>query len=341
MLLLLLAALLIMVLITGLSIGAMTIPPGRILAALVQPLGIDLPWTAEAQEAAVLLQIRAPRVFLGAIAGAALALGGVLMQALFRNPLADPTLIGVSAGAALAAAACTVFAPAIALIIPLSPVWLVPIAAFAGGWFTVMLVLQLAGGYGRMRVEQVLLAGIALNALAGAGIGLLMLIANDAQMRDVAFWSFGNLGRADWHVGIMVILLSLPLFLFGLRFAPWLNALLLGEGEAAMLGIPVERLKRAAILLTCLAIGGTVAFTGLIGFVGLVVPHIIRLITGPDHRTLVPASALLGSIVLPLADVISRTAVAPVELPIGLITALIGAPFFLVLLLGRRNREAI
>jgi len=325
------------VFIAGLGVGAVPISAGQTLSILATTVGLELPWAFTEREALVLLHIRAPRVMLGALTGAALALGGVVMQALFRNPLADPGLIGVSGGAAMAAAIATVFG---AVVWPLSVLpthLLLPLSAFFGGWGAVLLVLRLARNLGETRIEHVLLAGIAVNALAGAVIGLLMMIADDAQLREVAFWSFGSLGRADWSVLPIVALVFLPLLYAGMRFASWLNTLLLGEGEAQLLGVPVELVKRGATTLTCLAVGGVVAFTGLIGFIGLVTPHLIRLIAGPDHRILVPASALLGATLLPLADVLARTVAAPIELPIGLVTALIGAPFFLMLLISARH----
>jgi iron complex transport system permease protein len=335
----LLAGFLVLVMLTGLAVGAMTITPGSLLSILASTAGIELPWSFSEQEAVVLLHIRAPRVVLGAVTGAALALGGVLMQALFRNPLADPGLIGVSSGAAMAAAFMTVLGPAFLPAFGISVYAAMPVAAFLGGWLMAVLAVGLARRFGQTRIEHVLLAGIAINALSGSAIGLLMLVANDAQLREVAFWSFGSLGRATWPVIPVLLLLTLPILMLARPFAPWLNALLLGEGEATLLGVPVEQLKRGAILFTCLAVGGSVAFTGLIGFVGLVVPHVVRLITGPDHRVLIPASALLGAALLPLADLLARTVAAPVELPIGLVTALLGAPFFLALLKRDHNRE--
>ena len=335
-----LAALLLVAVCAGLGAGAVSIAPGRMLSILAAQLGIDLPWTYSAREEAVLLHIRAPRVLLGALAGSGLAVGGVLMQALFRNPLADPGLIGVASGAAMASAALTVLGPLVLPAFLLHAVFTLPVAACAGGWIVSVLVVALARRLGHTRVEHLLLAGIAVNALAGAAIGLLMLVANDAQMRELAFWSFGSLGRARWTIMPVLLLAIVPSLLFGRRMAPWLNALLLGENEAALLGVPVERVKRAAIVLTCLAVGSAVAFTGLIGFVGLVVPHLVRLAAGSDHRRLLPASALLGASLLLLADLVSRTLAAPVELPIGLVTALLGAPFFLALLLRDRRKEA-
>jgi len=330
---------LLAVLLAGLAIGAMPISLGRVAAILASPLSLDFPWTYSEREAMVLLQIRAPRVLMGALTGAALALGGVLMQALFRNPLAEPGLVGVSSGAAMAAAFLTVLGPLFLPALGISLSWALPVAAFLGGWAVSLFVARLARQSGNTRVEYLLLSGIAINAIAWAAIGLLMLLANDAQLREVAFWSFGSLGRANWQIVSILSILILPILLFSYPYASWLNALLLGEGEARLLGVPVEALKRTAILLTCLAVGGVVAFTGLIGFVGLVVPHLVRLLAGPDHRILIPASALLGAALLPLADLLARTVTAPVELPIGLVTALLGAPFFLILLLRDRRRE--
>ena len=334
-----LAAGVVLVSILGLGLGAVAIAPGQVAAILAAPFGLDLPWSYSRLESSVLLNIRLPRVLLGALTGAGLSLGGAWMQALFRNPLADPGLIGVSSGAAAAAAAFTVLGSALPTGAALIATWGMPAAAVIGGWLMALLVVRLASTNGRVRVDHMLLAGIAINALAGAVIGLLMLIANDAQLREVAFWSFGSLGRADEPILLAVGLTAVPLILAGLLCAPWLNALLLGENEAALIGVPVERLKHLAIALTCLAVGSAVAFTGLIGFVGLVAPHMVRLLIGSDHRRLLPAAALMGAILLPLADVLSRTVAAPVELPIGLVTALLGAPFFLGLLLREQRRQ--
>ena len=237
----LLAVACLLVALAGLAIGAVPIHPGQAISILAAQIGIEFPWTFSDREAAVLLHIRAPRVVLGAVAGAALALGGVLMQALFRNPLADPGLIGVAAGSATAAAAYTVLGPALFPLLVAWPIWGLPSASVLGGLAATALVMRLAKRSGRTRVEHLLLAGIAINALAGAVIGLLMVIADDAQMREVAFWSFGSLGRATWAVIGLAGLLAWPLAAWGYRHAAWLNALLLGEGEAGFLGVPVER----------------------------------------------------------------------------------------------------
>lgn len=334
-----LAAGLLGVMAAGLLTGAVEIPLTGIVAILADEVGLATPWTFTEREALVLIELRMPRVLAGVLAGAALALGGVFMQALFRNPLADPGLIGVSSGAAMAAAGYMVLGAAIPWLDTLPTLWALPAVAFTGGLAVTMVVTRIARLMGETRVEHLLLAGIAINALAVAVIGVMMLIADDAQLREVTFWSFGSLGRVDWSVIGILAVTTLPILVVSMGIHPWLNALLLGESEAAFLGVPVEALKRGMLVVTCVSVGATVAFTGLIGFVGLVVPHLIRLMAGPSHRWLIPASALLGGALLTLADVFARTVAAPVELPIGLVTALLGAPFFLALLLRDRRGE--
>jgi iron complex transport system permease protein len=261
------------------------------------------------------------------------------MQGLFRNPLADPSLIGVSSGAALAAVVTIVLGPVLmgGWADALGP-FLLPAAAFAGGVGATVLVYRLGTRNGQTSVATMLLAGIAINALAGAGTGLMTFIADDDQLRDLTFWTLGSLGGATWTQLAVVG----PCLLGGMVAAPLLarplNALLLGEGEAFHLGIDTERTKKQVVTLAALVVGAAVAVSGVIGFIGLVVPHLLRLAVGPDHRVLIPGSALLGGALLLGADVLARTIVAPAELPIGIVTALVGAPFFLWLLLRDRNR---
>lgn len=319
--------------VAGLMVGAVKISFTSVWGILAGEVGIPTEWSFTEREAVILLHLRMPRVLAGLFTGAALALGGGLMQALFRNPLADPGLIGVSSGAAMAAAVFMVLGGALPWLGVLPTLWALPAVAFGGAVAMTVVVIRIAGRMGETRVEHLLLAGIAMNALAGAVIGLLMVVADDAQLREVAFWSFGSLGRAGWPVTGVLAVTTLPVLVAAVFLHSWLNALLLGEREAAYLGVPVEGLKRGMLVLTCIAVGSAVSFTGLIGFVGLVVPHLVRLIAGPNHRGLVPASALLGGTLLTLADLLARTVVAPVELPIGLVTALLGAPFFLALLM--------
>jgi iron complex transport system permease protein len=255
----------------------------------------------------------------------------------FRNPLADPGLVGVSAGAAVGAAAIIVLGDSIAGAVPFA---VLPVAAFGGGLITTLALYAIATREGRTSVATMLLAGIALGALAGAVMGLFSFMSDDRQLRDLTFWSLGSLGGATWSKLQVVAPLVLPVLAATPFLARGLNALTLGEAEAFHLGIPVQRLKAAAILLVAVAVGGSVASAGMIGFVGIVVPHVLRLAAGPDHRFLLPASALLGAALLVGADIAARTLVAPAELPIGILTALLGAPFFLWLLL-RRERSVL
>jgi len=314
----------------SLSMGAFDIAPGRVVAILWEALrgqpGQDV-------ESSVLLSIRLTRVGFGALAGAGLALGGVCMQALFRNPLADPGLMGLSSGAALAAASLTVgagFLPE-AWIHPLA----LPVAAFLGGLLVTALVYRVSNRGGRIRVESMLLMGIAVNALCGALIGLLLLVADDAQLRNITFWSFGSLGRVDLPATLGLLVALVPAFLVVWTLRHPMNLLLSGEADAAALGVRVERTKALLVGCSCWMVSLVVAWSGLIGFVGLVIPHITRLAFGASHRTLVPASMMLGAIFLPLADTLCRTVMAPAELPIGMVTALTGTPFFLYLLLRK------
>ncbi|TPN88589.1 iron ABC transporter permease [Mesorhizobium sp. CU2] len=291
-----------------------------------------------ARDQLIVYDIRMPRVLLGVLIGAALAVCGAVMQGLFRNPLADPGLIGVSAGSSLGAVA----------IIVLGATWLAPVtlalgtlalplAAFFGGLAVTFLLYAIATRQGQTSVATMLLAGIAISALAMALTGIFIFMADDRQLRDLTFWQLGSLAGATWQkVGTVgpVIVLALSAMPFLSR---GLNALALGEATAGHLGIPVQRLKYIAIVGVSAAVGASVAVSGGIGFIGIVVPHILRLAIGPDNRYLLPASALLGASMLLLADAVARTIVAPAELPIGIVTAVAGAPFFLWILLRRRG----
>ncbi|WP_407518805.1 FecCD family ABC transporter permease [Methylobacterium oryzisoli] len=318
----------------SLAAGAIAIPPARVAEVLWR--GAADP--ALARDAFVVLNIRLPRTLLGLLVGAALAVSGALMQGLFRNPLADPGLVGVSAGAGLAAACVVVAGDRLLAILGLPgpvPFLALPVGAFLGGLATTALLYALATSGGRTSVATLLLAGLALGALAGALTGILIYLSDDRQLRDLTFWSLGSLAGATWAKvwasapAILPVLIGVPFLGRGL------NALVLGEAEAFHLGVPVQVLKRAAIVLVAAAVGASVAAAGVIGFVGLVVPHGLRLLVGPEHRRLLPASALLGAALLVLADVAARLVASPAELPIGIVTALIGAPFFLWLLMGR------
>ncbi|MFU0503337.1 FecCD family ABC transporter permease [Pseudaminobacter sp. NGMCC 1.201702] len=291
-----------------------------------------------ARDRVIVYDIRLPRVLLGVLIGSALAVSGAVMQGLFRNPLADPGIVGVSAGASLGAVSVIVLGGSI--LAPLTAVlgsFALPFAAFGGGLATTLVLYRISTRQGRTSVATMLLAGIALGAMALAFTGMLIFMADDRQLRDLTFWGLGSLAGATWtKIGAVA-----PIIVLALSAAPFLarglNALALGEATASHLGVPVQMLKYVAIVAVAAATGASVAVSGGIGFVGIVVPHLLRLLIGPDNRYLLPASALLGASLLLLADAVSRTIVAPAELPIGIITAAVGGPFFLWILLRKRG----
>ncbi|MEK1872191.1 MAG: iron ABC transporter permease [Rhizobium altiplani] len=295
-----------------------------------------------ARDRIIIFDIRMPRAFLGFLVGGSLAVSGAIMQGLFRNPLADPGLVGVSSGASLGAVVIIVLASTFAApLYTLLGIYALPIAAFCGGLASTWLLYRIATGNGQTSVATMLLAGIALGSLAGALTGLLIYMANDQQLRDLTFWGMGSLAGATWAkiaAAGPIILLSFAALPF---MARGLNAITLGEATAFHMGVPVQRLKNIAIVTVAGATGASVAVSGGIGFVGIVVPHVLRMSIGPDHRFLLPASALLGGSLLIFADVLARTIVAPAELPIGIITAAVGGPFFLWILLRHRARLAL
>lgn len=285
--------------IAALCIGAYRLSPAQLLGALTATDAQLAGDAALRQARAVLVDIRAPRVVLALFVGAGFGAAGAAMQALFRNPLADPGLIGVSSGAAL--------------------------------------VYRLAVARGRLALPLLLLAGIAINALAGAGIGLLTYLADDAQLRSLTFWSLGSVGGAQWRTIAAVAPFALAGCVLLAREQHALNALQLGEAEAMHLGVPVPRVKRRVLVGTAMCVGALVSCTGAIGFIGLVAPHCVRLAAGADQRIVMPGAALFGALLAVAADLAARTLAAPAEIPLGILTALIGAPFFLALLWKRRG----
>ncbi len=319
----------------NIGLGAVRISPAEVASILLSQAGFEVGVAFEARQEAVLLAIRLPRILLGVLVGAALAITGAAMQGLFRNPLADPGLLGVSSGAALAAVAVIVFG---GLLGGLLGAWLLPIAAFIGSLLVTFFVYTISTRNGRTEVATMLLAGVAVNALAGSGTGLMVFVADDNQLRDITFWSLGSLGGVTWRSLSVAAPFMLASILLLPLFAKPLNAFLLGESEAGHLGTNTQRVKVAVIVLAAVAVGAAVSVSGIIGFVGLVVPHLVRLAVGPDHRTLLPAAILLGASLLLLADLFARTVVIPAELPIGVVTSLVGGPFFLWLLLQGRQR---
>lgn len=326
------ALLLILTSIASLTVGA---SDASLMSAFRQLIRGD---NVDTREAIILFDIRLPRLALGILVGSALAVSGAVMQGLFRNPLADPGLVGVGAGAGLGAISAIVLGGFLPLAVQDTlSYYIVPLAAFAGGWLTTVLLYRIATSRGRTSVAVMLLGGIALGALAGAVSGVLIYMADDAQLRDLTFWGLGSLAGATWSK----VLIAGPLILVALAATPFLarslNALALGEAPAAHLGIPVQRMKNISVLTVAAAVGAAVAASGGIGFVGIVVPHLLRITTGPDHSYLLPNSALLGATLLIAADMISRTVIAPAELPIGIVTATLGGPFFLWILLRNRS----
>ena len=282
----------------------------------------------------ILMTVRLPRLLMALLVGAALAVAGSLMQALFRNPLADPGLLGVSAGASVFVGVLIVLQPALGAVPLWAKSYLQSGAGFVGAVGTCALIFSLSKHQGRVSVLHLLLAGIAINALAGAATGLLTYVSNDEQLRALSFWSMGNLGGARWQHIIVLASLIVPICWYVFLQSKNLNLLLLGEDEARYLGLNVECFKFKLVAVVALCVGITVAFAGLIGFVGLMVPHLVRLLFGADNRLVVPCSALLGAALLTGADTIARLLVIPAELPVGLVTSLLGGPFFLWLLIN-------
>ena len=280
----------------------------------------------------VFLELRLPRVVFALCIGCILAQSGATMQGLFRNPLADPGIIGVSSGAALGAIAAIVLLPAE------WKVWSVPLMAFVCGLATTLFVYTLAHNARGTSVLILLLAGVAISAFSGAAIGLMSYFADNANLRELSVWQMGTLANASTQHLLPITLFTIGLAYACQRNAASLNALLLGEPEARHLGIDVEKLKRHSMLLVALGVGVCVSYSGILGFIGLVVPHLVRMLIEPDHRFLLPLSALMGGLLLLTSDLIARILISPAELPIGLITALMGAPFFVALLIQERKR---
>ena len=317
----LLTAVLAAALVLAVAIGAVPLSPADVIAALAGG--------ADATTRAIVVDLRLPRAVLAALIGAALAVAGTVFQALLRNPLAEPYILGVSGGAAVAAVAVIGFAGAVAA-------WAVPLAAFVGGIGAILLVFRIAASVGSaLDTRVLLLAGVVVGAFFNAVILLLLTLADVETFRSAVFWMMGSLAGATWSSVLLLSVYTLPALLVLLALARPLNLMAIGEETALYLGTPVERVKRIAYVVASLLVAGGVAVAGVIGFVGLIVPHALRLVWGGDHRFLLPGSALAGATFLLLADTAARTIAAPVELPVGVITALVGVPVFVVLLTRR------
>jgi len=321
----------------SLALGPVSLPLMDIVRAGLRLLGVPVSGAGLEQAELILGQIRLPRTLLGLVVGAVLALTGVAMQGLFRNPLADPGLVGVSSGAALGAAVAIVGGSVFGGVPEVLAPYVLSLCAFIGGLGVTAMVYRLGRRDGQTSVAVMLLAGVALTALAGSTIGLFTYLADDATLRTLTFWNLGSLNGASYARLWPLLLVCVLIIVWLPRRAKALNALLLGESEARHLGVDVEKLKRELIFCTALGVGAAVAAAGMIGFIGLIVPHLVRLLTGPDHRVLLPASALAGACLLLFADIFARLVLAPTELPIGIVTAFLGAPFFLYLLVRGRT----
>ena len=324
-----LAVLLLITMLVSLASGAFRIPFGELLRIIG-----DGPSRGESDVVAhnVFWQVRLPRVVLALVVGSSLAVAGVIMQGIFRNPLAEPATVGVSAGAAVGAV--------IAIIVGFNQFPLgVQLAAFIGGTLSTALVYVLSRSDGKTEVVTLILTGIAINAFAGAVIGFAVFVADDDEIRSVTFWSLGTLGLATWKAVGAVTPLAVIGVLISAKFSRVLDTLALGDRSAAHRGVRVEPVRLQAIAVVGLLASSAVAATGMIAFVGLLVPHIMRIVLGPRHRHLLWTAALLGASVTLLADLAARTLLSPAELPLGVVTALIGAPFFLLLLRSTRRSQ--
>lgn len=313
--------------------GAYDVPPGEVLAAVGRKLGLLTGHPADVLGDQVLWEIRFPRVVLAMLVGGSLGCAGAAMQGSFSNPLAEPGLVGVSSGAVLGAAL------QIILHVHVFGTWTITAFAFAGGLVTVLLVYTASRAGGRTEVVTLVLTGIAVNAFTGALIGLVTYFSDDAELRSITFWNLGSMASATWEkVGIVAPVAGLGL-VTAMACAPRLDLLALGEREARHLGVHVERLRIVVLTTVALLAAASVAVSGVVLFVGLVVPHLVRMVGGPGHRVLLPASALGGALILVLADLAARTWAAPAEIPLGVLTSLVGSPFFLWLLRRTRSRQ--
>ncbi len=321
----------------GLAIGALSIPAKNTLYILLDYLNPFFSHSHDSVQQTVISDLRGPRVLLGALTGASLAIAGACFQSLFRNPLADPAVIGVSAGAATAAVFYIVVGQGVFIaMLGYAPLLGLPIAAIAGAMIAVLILYTFVNRREGIDVATLLLAGIALNAFCSAITGILVFLSDDQQLRELTFWTLGSLTRAQWETVLPMLVVMMIIMVILMLKGNALNAFSLGEADAFHLGYDVNKIKKGLIFFGAAAVGCAVALTGIIGFIGLVVPHIVRLLIGADNRYVLVASAILGAGLLITADIFARVIVQPAEMPIGIITSLIGAPFFMYLLTRRR-----
>ncbi|MGH7506797.1 MAG: FecCD family ABC transporter permease [Longimicrobiales bacterium] len=339
---LLLGFLLAAVLFASAGIGAFSFTPNAMVRYIGQYFGWIRETATDQLGRNVFLKLRLPRVLLAGLTGAVLSVSGTLMQGLFRNPIVEPGLVGTSAGAALGAAAVFVFGEtaAVSFTAPLGSFG-VPVFAFLGAFGATVLVYRLSTSFGKVNVFTLLLAGIAVNAVCAAGTGFLSYIARDPQARNITFWNLGTFTTATWKGVALVAFFFAGCFLWSMRYGKALNALMLGEDEAASMGVNPQRLIWQLLVVNTVMVAVATAMVGVIAFIGLVVPHLLRLMKSADYTFLLPASALLGALLMEAIDITARLIIPPAELPIGIITAVVGAPVFLGILLRQQRAGAM
>lgn len=318
----------------SICVGAIEIPLESLGKIILKQFDIGNSEAIYNQQEAVLMAIRVPRVLLGILVGGTLGISGCAIQGIFRNPLAEPGLIGVSSGASLFAVMFIVIGNTLFKSLTLFlGYYALAVVAFIGALLTTSLLYKFSVRNGKTDITTLLLIGIAINALAGALIGLMTYTANDEQLRTITFWNMGSLGGANWKSVLTILPFALISMLGLMVFGKSLNAMTLGESQAQHLGINLQKTKRSVVILCAIGVGACVALSGIIGFLALLVPHLLRMGVSADHKFLLPASVLLGASLLVLADLIARTIVIPAELPIGILTAFMGVPMFIAIIL--------
>lgn len=334
-----LLAILLVAAVTGsLCLGALSVSPKQVVGILAHGVGVETGIPFDGIQEQVLLTLRLPRVILSILVGMALAVSGVTLQGIFRNPLVDSGLIGIASGASFFAALYILLGSAVPFLVAGNTSLTLAVVAFIGAGVTTGIVYRISRFQHSIQITLLILAGVALNAIAGSLTGLMTYFASESELRDLTFWTLGSLGGASWEtIAILTPFVVIPLF-FLVRLSGALDAFALGEQSAYFLGIDTKRTKLVAFVCATAMVGASVSFVGAIGFIGLVIPHILRAFVGPNHRTLIPLSALAGAVLLCFSDLISRTILLPTEVPVGIVTALFGTPVLLVIILRQKKR---